>query len=321
MSWLRTGRQGAARAASTVGALTVLLVVLASCGVGFGAGDDAGKADLLVSRDFGETTLLEVEDEPLTESDTVMRVLDRKAEIETRYGGGFVQSINGFEGGNEGGRPFDWLFFVNGIESDRGGADYRLTDGDRIWWDYRDWGAAMRVPAVVGQFPEPFIKGFGDGPPPATAVECLNGGAACGTVTAALTEAGANLDPGAGEPTRVLVGPWSELADDPGAAAIAHGPPRSGVYLKIESSGAGKAAQPSGFDLIALDERGEESSRYGAGYGFVAATRRGEKPPLWLVSGTDEVGLAAAAAVFNRDDLAGSYAVLVGPDGPIPLPE
>ena len=37
----------------------------------------------------------------------------------------------------------------------------RVYGGDRIWWDYRDWTAAMRVPAVVGSWPEPFAHHAG----------------------------------------------------------------------------------------------------------------------------------------------------------------
>lgn len=304
------GRSNAARLACVTAALVVLAISVAACGVGIGAGEDVGHVELRVSRDFGETTLVEVAAEPLTESDTVMRVLDRHAEIETLYGGGFVQSIDGLEGGTEGGRPYDWLFFVNGIESDRGGADYPLIDGDRIWWDYRDWGATMRVPAVVGQFPEPFINGFGGGPPPATAVECPSESDACEVVTDALAEAGANLDPAAEAPARVLVGTWAELARNREAAAIAQGPLRSGVYLRIED----------GSELVALDPRGEDAARYRSGYGFIAATRLGEGPPIWIVSGVDQAGLAAAADSFNADDLAGRFALVAGPEGPIPLP-
>ena len=78
----------------------------------------------------------------------------------TRYGGGFVQSIDGLAGSQSGGRSSDWFFYVNGIESPIGSAQFDLSGGDRIWWDYRDWTAAMRVPAVVGSWPEPFVHGF-----------------------------------------------------------------------------------------------------------------------------------------------------------------
>ena len=46
-----------------------------------------------------------------------MRVLERNAEITTRYGGGFVQSIDGVEGELARRRSLDWFFYVNGVES------------------------------------------------------------------------------------------------------------------------------------------------------------------------------------------------------------
>ena len=76
----------------------------------------------------------------------MIRLLDREAEITTRYGGGFVQSIDGPGGRRAAGRRSDWFFYVNGIESAVGAADVRVRGGDRIWWDYRDWTDAMRVP-------------------------------------------------------------------------------------------------------------------------------------------------------------------------------
>ena len=88
----------------------------------------------------------------------MIRFLDREAEITTRYGGGFVQSIDGIEGDDRRRALHDWFFFVNGIESDRGGADVAVRGGDRIWWDYRDWTDALRTPAVVGSWPEPFAQ-------------------------------------------------------------------------------------------------------------------------------------------------------------------
>ena len=57
------------------------------------------------------------------ESETVLRMLDREADIETRYGGGFVQSIEGVAGSTEGERRLDWFFYVNGIESPVGSAE------------------------------------------------------------------------------------------------------------------------------------------------------------------------------------------------------
>ena len=89
-----------------------------------------------------------------------MRVLEGNAEITTRYGGGFVQSIDGVEEAQRGGHPYDWFFYVDGVESPIGAADYSLQGGERIWWDYRDWSATNHVPAVVGSWPAPFVDGY-----------------------------------------------------------------------------------------------------------------------------------------------------------------
>jgi hypothetical protein len=144
-------------------ALVALLLVtagLAGGGCGLGAGDEReGSVQLRVTRDFGRTELGSARLESLREDQTVMRFLRSEFDVETRYGGRFVQAIDGLEGGGAGGER-DWFFWVNGVEGEVGAGEYELSDGDRIQWDYRDWGAAMRVPAIVGAFPEPFLNGI-----------------------------------------------------------------------------------------------------------------------------------------------------------------
>jgi Domain of unknown function (DUF4430) len=89
---------------------------------------------------------------------TALQALDREADVETRYGGRYVEAIDGLEG--DLGAQRDWFYFVNGIEGDRSAADYPLRDGDVAWWDYRSWREQMREPVVVGAFPEPFLHGY-----------------------------------------------------------------------------------------------------------------------------------------------------------------
>jgi hypothetical protein len=84
--------------------------------------------------------------------------LDKEADVETRYGGRFIQSVNGIEGSLTEQR--DWFYFVNGIEPDVGGAEVKLRPGDVVWWDYREWGGEEEPPVVVGAFPEPFLHGW-----------------------------------------------------------------------------------------------------------------------------------------------------------------
>ena len=68
--------------------------------------------------------------------------------------------------GSAGAGDSDWFFYVNGVESPVGSADVQVKGGDRIWWDYRNWTAAMSVPEVVGSWPEPFAQASADHPKP-----------------------------------------------------------------------------------------------------------------------------------------------------------
>ena len=135
-------------------ALLVLLLALAGCGGAAGEGE--GTAQLWVTRDRGETLLLEAEVEA---GQTVMRALAAEADVDTRYGGRFLQSIDGLAGDLDAQR--DWFWFLNGYGGDRSAAEYRLRDGDVAWFDYRTWAEPGEARVVVGAFPEPFVHGFG----------------------------------------------------------------------------------------------------------------------------------------------------------------
>ena len=140
-------------------ALIVLCAALAGCG--FGEGESTGEVTLTVTRDFGSESLHEgIDEETATDGDTVMRVLQGAYDVKTRYGGGFVQEIDGIAGGRADGRRADWFYYVNGIEAPIGAAERRLSAGERVWWDHHTWEAAQRIPAVVGSFPEPFATGL-----------------------------------------------------------------------------------------------------------------------------------------------------------------
>ena len=267
-----------------------------------------------MTRDYGSEPVIEPVSERVSEADTVMRVLERRAQISTRYGGGFVQSIEGLEAEEAlGSGPRDWFFYVNGVESTVGAADYSLHGGERIWWDYRDWSTAMRVPAVVGSWPQPFVGGY-EGRARPVSVLCIGGGAkACGLTRQRLAGTGASLTGPADAAIRVLVGPWRTLRRDPAAAQIEDGPEASGVFAEID--GAGAACRIEG-----MDEGGRPVRRFGRDAGLVAATRRYEAPPTWVVSGCDEVGVEAAARLLDGADLRDRYAVVTEGGAETPLP-
>ena len=290
-------------------AVAAALAAVAS-GCGFGPGDATeGQVELRVTREFGAVPMVTATLEDPTESDTVARVLDANADIETSYGGNFVDSIDGYSGSATGGGAEDWFFFVNGYFSDVGAGEARVRPGDRIWWDYRYWSAAYRVPAVVGSWPEPFLHGY-DGERPATIVECLTAREPCARVVAALAAEGVEPRLVASrrpvphpDELRVLVGPWRTLRSDPTARQIEDGPGASGVYATFERC-------DGGFSLTPADDHGRPAERL-AGAGLIAAVRDGEEQPTWVVTGTREAAVGDAAAALGSDALRDRYAVAV----------
>jgi Domain of unknown function (DUF4430) len=266
-----------------------------------------------VTRDFGTERLAGPVKDRIAESDTAMRVLDRNTEISTRYGGAFVQSINGLQGAGHGGRPYDWFFYVNGLWSPVGAAEYSLHGGEAIWWDYRDWSASERVSALVGSWPQPFAGGY-EGSRHPTSVACHDAGAACAVVRQRLGRAGASLAPvGTGGAIRVLVGTWRRIRADGTAAEIESGPGSSGVYADFVEAG-GRLA------LVGLDEGGDPVRRLGPDAGLVAATRSGNAPPIWVVTGTSLAGTLAAARLLDGAALRNRFAVASDGGAEVPLP-
>jgi Domain of unknown function (DUF4430) len=298
--------------------LGVAAVALPASGCGFGSGSkQASEGSLTVTRDFGAESLGRRRTAGVSESDTVMRLLQRDFEVGTRYGGKFVQEIDGVAGGREGGSRVDWFYYVNGIEASTGAADRRVNPGDRIWWDHHDWTATMRVPAVVGSFPQPFVSGANGRRLPVRIV-CLKADAACDEVETRLHDAGIDdtarsvLEQSAGkEVLRVLVGPWSELRRDTAARKLESGPAASGVYAKPE---------PAGDRIELLDPKGRSVRTLGRGGGLVAATQIEAQQPTWVVTGVDATGVSAAAAALGEDELKDHFAIAVEEGRTLPLP-
>ncbi|MGI9021514.1 MAG: DUF4430 domain-containing protein [Solirubrobacterales bacterium] len=296
------------------------LVLAAPAGCGFGEGvESRGEAELRVTRDYGSEVLVDATVSDPSESETVLRALDAEVEVETRYGGAFVQSIDGLAGGVQGENKVDWFFYVDGVESSVGAGEVEVQPGMRIWWDHHEWSGVMRVPAVVGSFPEPLAQSSTDDPKPVR-LECAGGGEACSEAGERLAEAGVDFtnEPfgsvAGSDELRVLVGEWEELRRDETAALIEEGPQQSGVFAApVRTNGE--------WVLQEYDTSGTANDVLTRG-GLVAAVRPGEDPPTWVVSGTDAAGLEAAVAALEEASLRDRYALTLPtpPGDPTPVP-
>ena len=147
---------------SRLAALLLVALALAGCG---GAERGGGTATLWITRDRGTVLMVNAK---VPAGQTLLRALRSRATVDTRYGGRFVQAIDGVEGNVD--KRHDWFWFVNGLAGDRSAAEYRLHAGDVAWWDYRDWTHDADLPVVVGAFPEPFLHGYGGKTRPAAVV-------------------------------------------------------------------------------------------------------------------------------------------------------
>jgi len=229
-----------------------------------------------------------------------------------------VQSIDGLAGQGAG-RQVDWFFFVNGVDADRGAAEWNVSPGDRIQWDRRDWSAAMRVPAIVGAYPAPFTTGT-EGRRRPVRIECEDvKSAACTEARDRLERAGVPTSgssigaPGTEETTRLVVARWPRARGVRGASALEQGPDDSGVFARFSDDGS---------TLELLDEHGHpvRSVHRGDGVGLVFALQPRAKELVWVITALDEEGLDAGARALDAGKLRDAFAVAVTGDQVEKLP-
>ena len=174
-----------------------------------------------------------------------MSLLMRNATVTTRYGGGFVESVDGLSGGERGRTAGRLVLLRQRRRGAKGAAATNVHPGDHIWWDLHDWSQTDSVPAVVGSFPEPFLNGIGGKRLPVR-IECATVAEhavpdgqprACARSASRprIAAIGAGGEP---ETLRVLVGPWTALRGDPAAHEIELGPRASGVYARFPRAAA-----------------------------------------------------------------------------------
>ena len=126
----------------------------------------------------------------------------------------------------------------------------------------------MRVPAVVGSWPEPFLQASAGADRLPVQVDCAGDRDPCDEAARRLAEAGADAsierlgERERAEPAmRLLVGPWGQLQTDPAAAQLADGPAGSGVFAEFERRG-------GDWRLFGLDDRDRVAARLGSGAGL-----------------------------------------------------
>jgi hypothetical protein len=257
---------------------------------------DGGDARQLVTRDFGAALLV---DAAARDGGSALDALRAVAAVETGYGGGFVQEIDGI--GSDPSARRDWFYWVNGVSPGRGADQITLRPGDAVWWDHRPWAGLMDAWAVVGLWPQPFVNGYPDAPETVAADPPLD---------APLRAAGAPVGSG-DSPWRVRVGADADLRRRDAAWARA--------MRDAEAAGLTVRIADDGVEALAAD--GATWRRVPDGRAVAAAVLTGTDPEdggvLLAVAGIDRSAAVAAARRIAADPgvLARRFAVVFDATG------
>lgn len=272
---------------------------------------------VIVTQDFGSELMLDGSI-TVSEGSNAMDALKQVAEIETAYGGGFVNAINGVWSGYTGSHSAkeDWFIIANGILTNTGALDYTLHSGDVERWDFHDWSFQQFIPAIVGHFPEPFLHGY-EGKVYSTIVVYQGDlKEEAEDIATKLSQLGVES---------VSAKSVIELSEDEKESCnlILLGDMDCELISELNQKWKklGFFAYFEAGKLVVLNPNGELVAEYGAGSGLIQATQSLWNPKgigccenvVWMVSGTDEAGVknAVDALINHYTDTEFQYAFAV----------
>lgn len=296
-----------------VGALLAVALLLTGCA---GNPESAGTIEpvtVLVTRDFGREILAEKAVVPM-EGDTVMDLMMEHFEVETAYGRGFVNAIDGLasgytDGGGAGGRAkTDWFYYVDGIMAEVGADQIAAADAGHIAWDYHDWGGEMYVKTRIDAWPERFRDRTVQviaAPAFEQTAEALKASVAAGGGTAVLGGP-EGFKPEDLETDALLVGTWEDLAGIPFVREAFENRQKAGVFMAFGEDG-----------LTLYDDRGGETGRFPEGAVLTAVQKAyGADALVLVISGTGPEMVEKAAGLVKRGELPkGAFSLALTKEG------
>lgn len=254
---------------------------------------------IAVTKNFGGNRLSagQIKGSP---GNSLMDVLKAHLDIETAYGGSFINSVNGIasERGSFTNPGTDWFLYINGICCDTGAGDYVISAGDSVWLDYHGWQIGPSNTAVVGLYPEPFLHGYRGKQLPVHIVADEENQDLADKLCSSLVSRGVKNVSVAGMSNELLanrkgptivLGVWNELQHSPYLSSLNDAYRKNGMGIHFTSDG-----------VELLDYTGKKADLLGAGTGVIAASGEGlgDASPLWLISGTDSEGFQQAANIL-----------------------
>ena len=305
--------------------IVLLLCALALSGCATETLSETGETStvrVVATLDFGHELIFDSAPE-VVPGTSAMAALEQVAEAETAYGGGFVKGINGVSSKASG---QDWFMYVNGIQTNVGASDYALSDGDVERWDFHSWRFRQFTPAIVADYPEPFLHGYRgklwptvvvyDGELDDCAEQIRSALQQIGVAQVSSCSVSQLADADREGPNLVIVG----TVDCALISEMNEAWNRLGFFVRFADGG-----------MVVYDAEGEVEARYGSGCGVIQATQSPWNPKgigvcenvAWMVSGVDEEGVRRAADVLTRrpDELGSAWAAVAANGEVIKVPQ
>ncbi len=274
-----------------------------------------GHAELLVTKDFCSEVIHDGKAE-LGQAKTIFDMLESSTEVEAQSG--FVQSINGVASDAQ---SF-WFYYVNGISSDCSARDYILQGGEKVFWDKHSWSEKIQIPAIIGAYPEPFVKGFKQKTEGVTifyAEGCRNQAeilrrslAEQGAPNAAMKSLASEQVSEVDQPA-VVLGSWRDIGNHSLVKELNKQGTKSGIFAVFEEDS---------FKL--LNAKGEEAESHDRNIAVIAAAGTGfsDASPLWIITSIDDKGVKEAVELLvnEPEKIRGLYGAAVVDGQVVKLP-
>ena len=108
---------------------------------------------------------------------------------------------------------------------------------------------------------------------------------------------------------RIVVGPWARVRKDPAVDGLRGGPAQNGVFARFEGPRRGA------YHLVALDSAAAPAATSARTPGWWRRFGVGDGPVTWIVTGSREPAVRAAADQLDERSLRDRYAVAALPSG------
>ncbi len=273
-----------------------------------------GNIKVIISKDFGKEQLHD-DEIPLNENTSVMEIMEENYEVETAYGGGFVNAVDGLKSGftrnKDKRRKTDWFYYINGMLTQVGAKNYYLKPGDTIIWDYHNWSSNMYLSTIIGSYPSNFINGYEDNILN-TQIKSTNAfKRESEHLSKFLKDNGlenvelADLDERELEDDNInsiVIGQFEELLQINYIKNIYKDGKRAGLFFEIQDN------------IKALDYQGNVSKEFKEGAVITSILKNyGSLGTLWIVTGNDDESIKNAIKILYEtpEKIEGKFSVIV----------